>query len=304
MPSRDSDWTNRGAIEHPVEAMRARSAFLSIAVAISLAWPSAGEAPPTDEPETDFESDEVSEALSGREIYERYVEGRTRESFQKVRIVSVDPGGSEQLSRFDLRVQDARDENGAPTNGVRWRTRIDVHDPFDLRHTRYLIITNEPGPDDQFVYQPSARRVRRVDLSNTSFLGTDYSFGDIAVATVEDADHVRLPDEEIDGEAVYVVETRIKEAVDVEYRKTVVYLEQEHYLPLRSRSWDDDGVEVKEMTAPASKIREFGGVWVNAESTMRNLPLNTHSTLFVDELEANPKFNRATFSSGRLARGR
>ena len=62
--------------------MRARSAFLFIAIAILLVRPSAGEAPAADEPEVDSESGKASEALSGREIYERYVEGRTRESFQ------------------------------------------------------------------------------------------------------------------------------------------------------------------------------------------------------------------------------
>ena len=39
--------------------------------------------------------------------------------------------------------------------------------PFDMRHTNYLMIAKDPGPDDEFVYQPSARRVRRIALKKT-----------------------------------------------------------------------------------------------------------------------------------------
>jgi hypothetical protein len=274
---------------------------------IALVFP--GSATATDEPSSASEASTASKAdvehdeLTGREIYERYVEGRTRESFQKLRIVSRDPGGSEQLSRFGLRVQDARDENGDPTKGVRLRSRIDVSDPFDLRHTKYLIITKDPGPDDEFIYIPSARRVRRVDLSDTSFLGTDYTFGDLVVYKPDDASHTRHPDQEIDGTPVYVVETVVNESIDVPYRRSMIYVEPNHYIPLRSRSWDSDGVEVKEMTASADSIRPFGDIWIAAESTMRDLLQNTSSTLFVDELDPNPDFNRSVFTSGRLSRG-
>ena len=69
------------------------------------------------------EASELGSALLGVEIYERYTEVRATETFQKVRIISKDPGGSAQLSSFELRVQDARDENGKPTRKVRFRTR-------------------------------------------------------------------------------------------------------------------------------------------------------------------------------------
>jgi hypothetical protein len=244
------------------------------------------------------------ERLSGREIYERFIDRRSRESLQKLRIVSRDPGGSEQLSRFELYVQDARDDQGRPTDGVRARTRIDVSDPFDLRHTKYLIVSKDPGPDDEFVYQPSARRVRRVDLKSTNFLGTDYAFNDIAVQNIEDAQYVRLPDEEIDGRPVYVVETHVKETIDVEHHRTIVYLDKQHYVPLRVRYWDDFGVEVKELTAPADKIRAFDDTFVAAESTMRDLRQGTSSTLYVDDLDASPEFGRGVFSVNRLTRGK
>ena len=51
-------------------------------------------------------------------------------------------------------------------------------------------------------------------------------------------------------------------------------LEKEHLVPLRARSWDEYGVEVKEATAPAATIKAFGDMWVAAESTVRDLRQN------------------------------
>ena len=58
------------------------------------------------------------------------------------------------------------------------------------------------------------------------------------------------------------------------------------------------------MTAPADKIREFDGVWVATESTVRDLRQTTSSSLFIDELDPRPDFKRGVFSSDRLTRGR
>jgi len=242
--------------------------------------------------------------LTADEIYERYSERNARKTKQKLRIVSRDPGGSEQLSRFTLRLKDERGEDGKPIDRVRSRMLIDVEAPFDLRHTRYLIIDREPGPNEEFVYMPSARRVRRVDLTRTSFLGTDYTFGDFQVKTSDEVTHTRLPDEEIDGVPVYVVESKTREGVETDYSRVIAYVEKTHFVPLRTRSWDEFGVEVKEMTANPDSIRAFDDLWLAAESTMRDLLTRTTSTLYVDELDTEPRFKRGTFTAGRLSRGK
>ncbi len=242
-------------------------------------------------------------SLTGREIYERFLENKFTESFQELHVESRDPGGNSQTTRFSISLQDHRDEEGDPTEGVNAKMRVNVTDPFDMRHTAYLMIANDPGPDDEFAYRPSSRRVQRVDLKNTSLLGTDYTFNDIAFQNIEDADYIRHPDEVIDGTAVYVVEANVKETVDVEYHKTISYLEKEHYIPLRTRYWDGHDVEVKEMTAPWSKIRAFGDAWVATESTMRDLRQQTSSSLYVDEMDTAPKFHEKIFRVSQLSKG-
>lgn len=255
------------------------------------------------------DSAEVEEAipeggsLTGREIYERFLDNKFRESFQELRVESRDPGGNAQVTHFTISLQDHRDEQGEPVEGVNAKMLVEVSDPFDMRHTAYLMIAKEPGPDDEFAYRPSSRRVQRVDLKSTSLLGTDYTFNDIAFQNIEDADYNRHPDETIDGTEVYVVEANVKETIDVEYHRTISYLEKEHYIPLRTRYWDDHGVEVKEMTASHSKIRSFGEAWVATESTMTDLRQQTSSSLFVVDVDTSPKFHKKIFTVAQLEKG-
>lgn len=265
------------------------------AVAVELLAPSASEIQKTI-PEGD--------SLTGREIYERFLANKFRQSLQRLRVLSMDPGGSTQTTAFTASLQDERDENDKATNGVLARMLVEVSAPFDMRHTSYLMISKDPGPDDEFVYQPSTRKVKRVNLKSTPLMGTDYTFNDIAFQELEDADYVRMADEVIDGTPVYVVEANIKETIDIEYHRTLSYLEKEHYIPLRVRYWDDYGVEVKELTAPVEKIRAFGKAWVATESEMKDLMQSTTSKMFVDDLDTEAVFHPKTFSIAQLTKGR
>jgi hypothetical protein len=242
-------------------------------------------------------------SLTGREIYERFLENRYRKSLQQMRVVSEDPGGSAQTTVFSIALEDYRDTDDRATDGVLVKMLIEITHPFDVRHTAYLMSFNDPGPDDEFLYQPSERRVRRVNLKKTPLMGTDYTFDDVVYHDIENAEYVRLPDAVIDGTPVYVIEARIEETRDVEYHRTVSYLEKDHYVPLRVRYWDDFGVEVKEMTASAAKIRAFGDAWIATESTMRDLMQRTTSTLLVDDMDLEPRFAQDLFSLARLGRG-
>ena len=95
----------------------------------------------------------------------------------------------------------------------------------------------------------------------------------------------------------------IQDTRDIAYHKTISYLEKEHYVPLRVRYWDDHGLEVKQLTAPAEKIRVFGEAWIPTESTMVDLMQQTSSKLLVDTVDLEPNFPNNLFWVSRLTAG-
>ena len=76
---------------------------------------------------------------------------------------------------------------------------------------------------------------------------------------IEESEYQRVADETLDGIPVFVVEVVPKPFAASEYSRVRVYVEKARFVPLRTRYWDDAGVEVKELRAVPSEIRNFDG---------------------------------------------
>lgn len=255
-------------------------------------------------PTSDVEEFENAATLSGHEIYRRLLANKYHRGVQQLKIVSSDPGGSEQTTVFEASLEDHRDADGEPVDGLNASVLIEVSSPFDMRHTRYLMVAKEPGPDDEFIYQPSNRRVRRVDLKRTPLLGTDYTFDDLAYHDIDGAVYKRLPDEVYDGVAVFVVEANVTDTRTSNSHRSLSYIEQEHYVPVRVRYWDEYDVEIKEMTVEVDSIKSFDKTWVATRSKMRDLLQGTTSQSTLLSLDTKPSFTQKYFSVRRLSQGR
>ena len=242
----------------------------------------------------------VGSSLTGREIFEHFADNEMHSAVQHQRVVSTDPGGSKQTTRFWVRWKDFRDEDRKSVDGVFAKGVVKFSEPLDLRGTGFLLIINDGRDPDQFVYQPSSRRVRRVNLRDVGLAGTDVTFGDVAVNNLDQADYARLADSEIEGVPVYVVEVTVKPFVDVDYRTSIAYIEKEHYIPLRQLYKDENGVLIRESAAVPSSLRQFDGIWIATETTTTNVRKNTSTTTTIERLEANPELSDALFSTFRL----
>ena len=239
-------------------------------------------------------------SMNGREIFDRFLENRLHSAVQYQTVFSRDPGGNEQALRFWVRWKDYRDKDKKAVDGVIAKTLVKFEAPDDMRQTGFLMVVNDDRSNDQFVWTPSSARVRRVQLRGVGVMGTDYTFDDIAWKNVEDADYQRLPDDEIAGTPVYVVEVTMKPFVNSQYKTMRTWIEKEHYIPLRSLYRDENGVDIREMNAPAAGIRDFNGTWVASESTMSNLKEKTSTRIVVDKLDANVALADRHFSTLQL----
>ena len=242
------------------------------------------------------------DGLSGRDVYERVVANRFRSFAQKSTLLSADRTGRQQESRFHMKWQDFRPLDGTqlPDASILSKTLVRYSHPFDLRHAGYLIQTNRDRVSDQFVYDPSKRRVVRVSLRNEAVYGTDFSFEDVVPREAGDFEYQRQADAEIDGVPVYVVELFPVEFTRSEYSRIRVFVDQKRAVVVRARYWDNAGVEIKELRASPNQIREFAGIFVPMQATMRNLLLDSSTTLVVNAIEVNPEFNNDTWNLRRL----
>jgi outer membrane lipoprotein-sorting protein len=126
--------------------------------------------------------------------------------------------------------------------------------PADVRGTKTLLIEHSAGEDDIWIYLPAMKKVRRLVANNKkdSFVGTDFSYGDVIGHKVEDWTHKRLPPEKIDGRDCYVVEStpkRSEVADNTGYSRRVSWIDEENYVALRGEMYDQGGALLKRTKA-------------------------------------------------------
>ena len=139
-----------------------------------------------------------------------------------------------------------------------------------------------------------------VNLRSEAVFGTDFAYEDVIPREIEESEYERVADETVSDIPVYVVEVVPKPFTVSDYSRVRVYVEKERFVPLRTRYWDDAGVEVKELRAVPSEIRNFDGVWLPMKATMRNLQQDSFTTLVVSNFVPNPDLPQATFDLSRL----
>lgn len=216
-------------------------------------------------------------------------------------MVSTDPGGSVQTLAFWSRFKDLRTPESAPVGTVISKTVMKFTEPFDKRETAYLFIEKRGTEDEGFHYSRKRTRVTRIAPAKESIFGTDFSLDDLAVVRhVDDATYERLPDEEVQGEIVWVVDVTHKPETDPAYARSMLYVDKTKNVPLRTRHWDKAGVEVKQLDIPKEKLEQFAGVWIPMESTMHDLSEKTQSVLYVDRVVANPEIPDVMFTPQKL----
>ena len=273
-----------------------------------------------DDPETAPQSDGAVEPfaeppahddtrpLTGDEIYQKVLDNRFNSYQQSLLMESGDRSGNTDRVEMSVKYMSTRESS----KRVLSKSIAKYHAPMDVRHMGYLVINKAKGVDDQFVYMPSNRRVRRINLRGESIVGTDFSLEDIIPREFEDAAYVRLPNETVEGVDCYVVEVTPHEDTNSEYSKFVASIDKKTFVPIKNVYWDDKGVKMKELVTSPESITRFEDVdksgprivWVALHSRVDNLKLNTYTTLDIEKLKANPGLGKRDFSERNLTAGR
>jgi hypothetical protein len=238
--------------------------------------------------------------FSPQDIYDRVLENRVRSFIQEVRLISGDAAGRTQTMLLEVYWQDFRDKNEKPVDGIISKAFVEYTAPFDLRHYAYLLIRRHEHVDDQFAYFPSQRRARRVNLRKQNIFGTDFSVDDVIPSELQDAEFTRLPNEQVDGLPAFVIEGIPRESSTSAYSRFLFYVDTQRFVPLRTRYWNNIGIETKELRIDVNSIQKIGDIYLPMKLTMRDLRLDTFTSLEILDFEANPVLPQSTFEAGRL----
>ena len=129
------------------------------------------------------------------------------------------------------------------------RTLFVFDRPRDVRGTAFLVHAHKDESDEQWLYLPALKRVKRISSSKQSgsFMGSEFSYADLSAVEIEKYTHRHLRDESC-GELECTVLERIPLGKDSGYSRQLVWLDQEDLRTMQVQFFDRRDEHLKTMT--------------------------------------------------------
>jgi len=121
--------------------------------------------------------------------------------------------------------------------------------PRDVKGTAFLNHSHITDADDQWLYLPALKRVKRISSRNKSgpFMGSEFSYEDLSSFELEKYSFNYVKDEQLGDIATFVLE-QVPTDKHSGYTKQITWLDREHYRPLKVEFYDRRGALLKTLT--------------------------------------------------------
>lgn len=178
-------------------------------------------------------------------------------------------------------------------------------DPPDVKGTAFLSFSHKHGDDDQWLYLPAVKRVKRISSGNKSgsFMGSEFSYEDIASQEVEKYTYKWLRNEEYQGRECYVSERRPVDRKNSGYTRQLVWIDKEQYRPWRIEYYDRRDALLKTLTI-AGYEQYLDRYWRAAAMHMVNHQSGKSTDLFWSHYRFRTGLTDADFNRMSLQRVR
>lgn len=178
---------------------------------------------------------------------------------------------------------------------------IQFVEPADVRGTGLLTYQSPKDDDQQWLYLPDLRRVKRIASSNKSgaFMGSEFSYEDITGNTLDKFSYTFLREEPLNGRPCTVVE-KIPTYKDSGYSKILVWTDKESNLVQRQEFFDRKKTLFKTMEFVDWKL--YGKTWRMGGIVMKNLQTNKSSALTFSNRKLGKGLKESDFTTQALQR--
>jgi outer membrane lipoprotein-sorting protein len=174
--------------------------------------------------------------------------------------------------------------------------------PRDLKGTAILTFSHKTEADEQWLYLPALKRVKRISSADKSgpFMGSEFAFEDLSSQEIEKYSYSYLGDETVDGEPYYVVE-RIPTDKYSGYSRLVTWVDHQEYRLHRVDYYDRKNTLLKTMVA-ADYQKYLDRFWRPGTMTMTNHQTGKSTTLKFDNYQFRTGLKDSDFSPSAISR--
>ncbi len=122
--------------------------------------------------------------------------------------------------------------------------------PRDVKGTAFLTFSHKKGDDDQWLYLPALKRVKRISSRNKSgsFMGSEFAYEDISSQEVEKYTYKWIRDEIYDGKECFVIERYPVDKKNSGYTRQVTWIDKIEYRQWKVEYYDRKSSLLKTLT--------------------------------------------------------
>jgi len=159
----------------------------------------------------------------------------------------INRSGKKSVRRIRSRVLEV------PNDGDKSMTIFD--EPKDVKGTASLTYSHAQEADEQWLFLPALKRVKRISSKNKTgaFMGSEFAFEDIGSQEVEKYTYKHLGDETLDGVEVHKIESYPAYKYSG-YTRLVNYVDKEKLVGLKTEFYDRKDALLKTLTLSDYKL--------------------------------------------------
>jgi predicted RND superfamily exporter protein len=273
-----------------VKALAGATAALLVAALVTPAPVAAQEAAP------------LGSQLEAREIMERNF------FVTKVSAVRIEATMVLVNDRGQRRERRMSSVNKLQPNGIDSKLLVTFSTPADIRGTGFLQVEHSEGDDDLWIYLPALKKSRRLVANNKgdSFVGSDFSYGDISLPKVDRYRHTFVRSEKVDGSDTHVIES--VPATEAErrssgYSRKLTWVRADNFLEVKVEYYDLAARLLKtQVIGRHEQVEPRKGRWFARVREMVNHQTGHRTTFTVDKLEAGVSLGDDLFTTRYIER--
>jgi len=222
----------------------------------------------------------------------------------------VNSGYRDEIGRYKMTLVNA---NGDRTERIMERRTLEgvkegdkilvvFQAPPDINGTALLTHQHKAGDDDQWLYLPGLRRIKRIASStrSNSFVGSEYTYEDLTPLELTKYTFRYLRDETIDGVALWVVET-VPRFKDSAYSRSEVFIRKDNHQTIRINFYERKGALLK--VGRFDGWTKVDGKWWRARiGRIENAQTKRSTSLETLDLKIGAGLSRGDFTTQALER--
>ncbi len=229
--------------------------------------------------ESDRHDSGFADSTASMRMILRNRHGQTSERDIRIRVLEVEGDGDKSLMIFNT--------------------------PKDVKGTASLNFTHKVGDDDQWLYLPALKRVKRISSSNKSgsFMGSEFAFEDLASQEVEKYTYKWIRDEVLDGRDCFVIERYPVDEKNSGYTRQVVWVDKQEYREWKVEFYDRKNSVLKTLTV-SGYTQFLDTYWRPAEMNMVNHQSGKSTQLLLSDYQFRTGLTESDFTQNSLKRAR